>query len=153
MLYGFSRGSTAASLAIGDRPNKEWSEQARGLFPEESAEIQKAFLGPGIFDYSKTLPESREFKNMSVYCSSQPSPEKAWEQQGGARSIRSGCVPCFLFYNSSDDAEYGRQMDNLIELLKTTGSEYELLKDYGIGHSVPQQLSDLKRMYEFLVRR
>lgn len=153
MLYGFSRGSTAASLAIGDLPNKEWLEDVRGLFPEESAEIQKAFLGPGIFDYSKTLAESREYRNMSVYCSSQPSPAKAWEQQGGARSIKNGCVPCFLFYNSSDDAEYGRQMDNLIELLKSTGSEYELLKDYGKGHSVPQQLSDLERMYRFLVKK
>lgn len=153
MLYGFSRGATAASLAIGDMPNKEWLEDTRGLFPEESAEIEKAFLGPGIFDYNTTLPSSREHQNMSLYCSSQPCPEKAWEQQGGARGIKSRCVPCFLFYNSSDDAEYGRQMDNLIELLKKTGTEHELLKDYGKGHSVPQQLSDLERMYRFLVKK
>ena len=150
-LYGFSRGSTAASLAIGDMPMSEWSGTERGRFPEERAEISKAFLGPGIFDYSITSSDSREYRNMSVYCNTKQKTEKAWEQQGGAKAIKKKAVPCFLFYNSSDDAEYGRQMDNLREILERTKTRYEIMVDYGTGHSVPKEQEQLERMYRFLI--
>ena len=152
-LYGFSRGSTAASLAIGDAPHKEWQETARGLFPKESSKIQRAFLGPGIFDYSQTLPDSREYRNMTTYCNTTAEPAKTWQKQGGATAIKNGCVPCFLFYNTTDDAEYGRQMDELVSLLKKSSVYYELMTDYATGHSVPHDIEQLRKMYLFLNNR
>lgn len=149
-LYGFSRGSTAASLAIGDAPHKEWTKAADGLSGKGSSKIQAALLGPGVFDYAAMSESSREYKNMSTYCSSASDAKAAWEQQGGIYGIKRRSVPCFLFYNTTDDAEYATQMKRLTSLMDKTGSRYEKLIDYGTGHSVPQETEHLRQMYSFL---
>lgn len=151
-LYGFSRGSTAASLAIGDAPLKEWKTAARSRHGKGNSKIQAALLGPGVFDYAAMSESSREHKNMSTYCSSTADADAAWKQQGGIYSIKRKSVPCFLFYNTTDDAEYGKQMKHLTDLLDRTGSKYEMLTDYGTGHSVPQDTEHLEQMYSFLKR-
>ncbi|MBQ2402460.1 MAG: prolyl oligopeptidase family serine peptidase [Prevotella sp.] len=149
-LYGFSRGSTAASLAIGDAPHKEWTRPTDGLSCKGSSKIQAALLGPGVFDYAAMSESSREYKNMTTYCSSVRDSAEAWRQQGGIYSIKHKSVPCFLFYNTTDDAEYATQMKRLTDVLDRTGSTYEMLTDYGKGHSVPQETDHLNRMYCFL---
>lgn len=157
ILYGFSRGSTAASLAIGDAPFDDWKTTDRGCFPDESSDIQCAFLGPGVFDYRKMAPASNEYKRMSAYIDYQVATGKAasadaiWAEQGGALGIKGGAVPCFLFYNTDDDANYDTQMNNLMQILDSKGSKYELLKNFGTGHAVPQKTDDLQRMYRFLI--
>jgi predicted esterase len=75
---------------------------------------------------------------------------EAWRQQGGIYGIKRRSVPCFLFYNTTDDAEYATQMKHLTDVLDRTGSTYEMLTDYGKGHSVPQETDHLNRMYNFL---
>lgn len=156
MIYGFSRGSTAGSLAIGDAPFADWTATERGRFPEESSEVQGAFLGPGVFDYSKMPSSSREYTNMDAYTKFAVGKGwygnvgDAWAEQGGACAIKTKACPCFLFYNSNDDAYYGTQMGNLMSLLDKTNTPYELLKDFGNGHAVPQTTDDLARMYQFL---
>lgn len=149
-LYGFSRGSTAASLAIGDAPHKEWTRPTDGLSCKGSSKIQAALLGPGVFDYAAMSESSREYKNMTTYCSSVHDSAEAWRQQGGIYGIKRRSVPCFLFYNTTDDAEYATQMKHLTDVLDRTGSTYEMLTDYGKGHSVPQETDHLNRMYNFL---
>jgi len=145
-LYGFSRGSTAASLGIGDAPFDEWltADNGRADAKDVSSDIQIAVLGPGVFDYSKMSETSNEYKRMKTYCNSD------WTQQGGAMAIKNKAVPCFLFYNSDDDANYATQMSSLMSIFDNTGTTYELLKDYGKGHSVPTQTADIKKMYDFL---
>lgn len=156
ILYGFSRGSTAASLAIGDRQFEDWETTERGRYADESSEIQCAFLGPGVFDYRKMAPASNEYKRMKAYIDHQVATGKAanadavWTEQGGALTIAKKAVPCFLFYNTDDDANYDTQMQNLMQILDKTGSRYELLKNFGTGHAVPQKTDDLRRMYRFL---
>ena len=152
-IYGFSRGSTAGSLAIGDKPFDEWTVTERGRFPEESSNVQAAFLGPGVFDYSLMKKDSREYTNMTAYCNSTADPKATWAQQGGALAVSNDrTAPTFLFYNSDDDANYGIQTANLVSIFNSKGVTCELLKDYGKGHSVPQSAEHLSMMYTFLTR-
>lgn len=150
-IYGFSRGATAGSLVIGDKPFEIWTKRERGRCPNEAAYIQVAFLGPGVFDYNLMPKDSREYKNMDAYCNSTPDPQATWKRQGGALTVKTQrAAPTFLFYNSDDDPNYGIQMEHLIRSFKAKGVTHELLKDYGKGHSVPQATEHLQRMYTFL---
>lgn len=152
-IYGFSRGSTAGSLAIGDKPFEEWTQRERGRCPNEAAYIQVAFLGPGVFDYNLMKKDSREYKNMDAYCNSTADPKATWKRQGGALTAKTNrAAPTFFFYNSDDDPNYGIQMDNIVKSFKAKGVTHEVLKDYGKGHSVPQSMEDLQKMYTFLLR-
>ena len=156
-MYGFSRGSTAASLAIGDAPFDDWLPTDRGRYPDEDATVQAALLGPGVFDYSKMNTASNEYKHMTVYATyaaqqgAYTSADAAWAEQGGANAVATAkTAPCFLFYNSDDDANYDTQARNLMAIFDAKGITYELLKDYGTGHAVPQKTEELQRMYTFL---
>lgn len=149
-LYGFSRGSTAASLGIGDNPNSEWLTSDRCPYAAESSDIQAAVLGPGVFNYG-TLPNTqREYTNMKTYAGTYSATNALWQQQGGALAIKNAAVPAFLFYNTNDEAYYGQQMKELMELYDKTGSTYELLTDYGSGHSVPTDATYIQKIYDFL---
>lgn len=147
-VYGFSRGSTAASLAIGDAPFEGWNEG--GYYPEESSEIQAAILGPGVFDYALMPSTSNEYKHMIKYCGEYSSSNELWLQQGGALAIGTSACPCFLFYNTNDEAYYGVQMSNLMSILDDRNVSYELMTGYGTGHSVPTKTADIKKVYDFL---
>lgn len=158
-LYGFSRGSTAASLAIGDSPVEQWLNTDRSVsaYSNEPSDIQVAFLGPGIFDYSKMTTTKNEYVHMNIYANSTTDSKAAWAQQGATCAIATTAAPCFLFYNpngkngTADDPEYKIQMDNITSIFKTKGVTYETLFDYGDGHSVPQSTTDLEKMYRFLL--
>lgn len=149
-LYGFSRGSTAASLGIGDNPNAEWLVSDRCPYKTESSDIQAAVLGPGVFNYGSLPNSQREFTNMTVYAGNYSATNALWQQQGGALTIKDAAVPAFLFYNTSDEAYYAQQMKELMSLYDKTGSKYELLTDYGSGHSVPTKPTDIQKIYDFL---
>lgn len=145
-LFGFSRGSTAASLAIGDKPFADWLDTTlcRPDSRDTDCRIKSAILGPGIFDYSLMSPSTKEYQHVSAYCG------QDWTEQGGARAIKSGAVPCFLFYNISDDPEYHTQMQHLMHQLDSTHTSYTLLKDFGTGHSIPTTVGDIEKIYHFL---
>lgn len=142
-MYGFSRGSTAASLAV-CHPN-----------------VRCLFLGPGVFDYALMAKTSNEYKHMEVYVNYAvekgifKSKEEAWQAQRSPAfdsfiSVKDRCGAMFLFYNTDDDANYDVQMKNLTALLDRNGVDYEMLKNYGSGHSVPQTTADLGMMYNYL---
>lgn len=151
-LYGFSRGSTAASLGIGDNPSEEWLTSDRCPNFEDSSNVQAAVLGPGVFDYSSLANKSqREYLNMQTYAGTYSESNKLWKQQGGALTIKNSAVPAFLFYNTSDEAYYDQQMKLLMSIYDNTGSTYELLKDFGTGHSVPTQPDHIQKIYDFLL--
>ncbi len=145
-VYGFSRGSTAASLLIGDKPFADWLS-TDGCRPDATAEdcsVQLAVLGPGVFDYSLMSTSSQEYTRMKTYCNSD------WTEQGGARAISEGAVPCFLFYNTTDDSYYDTQAKHLMQLLDQCNSPYTLLRDFGSGHAVPTQTADIQKVYDFI---
>lgn len=155
-LYGFSRGSTAASLAISEQGFEEWDDMSRcpEYARQESAAIQAAFLGPGVFDYSTMPTTSREYTNMTTYCNSTATPAAAWRQQGGLKPLSEGLTgtgaPVFLFYNTSDEAYYDAQMKSLMAVYDKHSLTYQLVTNYGQGHSVPQDKATLQKMYDFL---
>lgn len=149
-LYGFSRGSTAASLGVGDNPSAEWLTSDRCPYTTESSDIQAAVLGPGVFNYGSLPNTQREFTNMKTYAGNYSATSELWKQQGGALTIKDAAVPAFLFYNTSDEAYYAQQMKELMSLYDKTGSKYELLTDYGSGHSVPTKPTDIQKIYDFL---
>lgn len=149
-LYGFSRGSTAASLGIGDNPNAEWLVSDRCPYKTESSDIQAAVLGPGVFNYGSLPNTQREYTNMKIYAGNYSATNALWQQQGGALAIKKSAVPAFLFYNTSDEAYYGQQMKELMALYDKTSSPYELLTDYGSGHSVPTDAANIQKIYNFL---
>lgn len=146
VMYGFSRGSTAASLAL-SHPN-----------------VRCAFLGPGVFDYAQMSKTSNEYKHMDVYVNYAvekgifKTKEEAWQAQrtplfntpSPSGEGRVG-ASLFLFYNTDDDPNYDTQMKHLTALLDQSGHAYELLKNYGSGHSVPQRADHLTMMCNFLL--
>lgn len=150
-VYGFSRGSTAASLAIGDTPFDGWLSNARGRedAASESSDVQVAVLGPGVFDYGKMARSSKEYTNMTNYCTKAGG---KWNEQGGALAIGTSAAPCFLFYNSDDDSNYATQATNLMTILDSAGVSYSLLKDFGKGHAVPTSAADIRLIYDFLLQ-
>lgn len=57
-VTGFSRGSTAAALAVGDGYLEAYEDASRGCYAEESSLVQCALLGSGMFDYEHALKSS-----------------------------------------------------------------------------------------------
>ena len=173
MLYGFSRGSTAASLALTPYHFNISPSSKEGAGGRSGLDVQGLFLGPGVFDYALMPATSNEYKHMETYVNYAVSQgifankDEAWQAQrtpyltspnnspsykegAGGRSGGASPCPVFLFYNTDDDPNYHTQMQNLISALDSSGATYELLKDYGTGHSVPQTTDHLAQMYRFL---
>lgn len=149
-LYGFSRGSTAASLAIGDKPFDEWLTTEGSRFDSGETDIQAAVLGPGIFDYSLMSKSRNEYRHIDTYCHTTPDAQAAWNRQGGARAINAAAAPTLLFFNTDDDPEYSTQAEHLVNLLRKTETPHTLMQDYGKGHSVPTSPVHISRIYSFL---
>lgn len=149
-LYGFSRGSTAASLAIGDKPFEEWMATDRSRFAEGETDIQAAVLGPGIFDYALMSKTRNEYRHIDIYCNTTPDPQKAWSRQGGACAIKDSAAPTLLFCNTDDDPEYSTQAEHLVNLLRNTDTPHRVLRDYATGHSVPTSPAHITQIYTFL---
>ena len=157
-VTGFSRGSTAAALAVGEGRIETFEDALRGRFADESSQVQCAVLGPGMFDYESALASSNEYTRMSAYVSKTGLP---WQQQGALATIQTGTSAPTLFYPNTDDfyADKNRDPQGLYatqaQLMKAkldgVGVETATLTDYSTGHAVPQEEADLQRMYDFLL--
>lgn len=146
---GFSRGSTAASLLVGDSKLEALESSERGCYPDESSSISVAVLGPGVFSYQQMSTTTNEYQKMAGYVSAFPA--NGWSVQGAHATIGTkASAPCLFFYNSDDDSNYATQAAFLKGLLDQLEVETEVLKDYGTGHSVPQDTESLKKMYDFI---
>ena len=159
VVTGFSRGSTAASLAVGDGWIETYEDASRGRFAEESSKVQCAVLGSGMFDYEHALPASNEYIRMSAYVSKTGLP---WEQQGALATIQTSSSAPTLFFHNTDDfyadkdkdpqGLYATQAQRMKTKLDNVGVETEMITDYSTGHAVPQSQTELRRMYDFMLR-
>ena len=159
-VTGFSRGSTAAALAVGDGWDNSLEDMSRGRFAEESSSVQCALLGPGMFDYEHALTASNEYTRMKAFVTANPS--SPWSMQGALSTIKSSAsAPTLLFYNSNDyykDSDkdpqglYATQAALMKAKLDAVGATAETLIDYSSGHAVPQTAADLQRMYDFMTK-
>ena len=155
-IYGFSRGSTAGSLAVGDRQVTEY--EAGGRYPGVSSAVQAAALGPGVFDYTLIYEITGDGdKNLENGCpkawGALASNREQWERQGAVWMAQTAATaPVLFFYNTSDEKYYQIQQAAFQKHLQSLEVPVDTLVDYGSGHSVPTDGESLGQMYDFMER-
>ncbi|KDN56107.1 alpha/beta hydrolase family protein [Flavobacterium seoulense] len=152
-IFGFSRGSTAGSMAIGDKKVTEFENS--GFHIGISDDVQAAALGPGVFDYTLiyNTPDDGD-KNLEQRCpwvwGSLDNNKALWESMGSSFLVETkATTPTLFFYNNDDDAYYRDQITHLKNKLELLTVPTSTLIDYGKGHALPQKPSDLNVLYSF----
>ncbi|WP_207534763.1 alpha/beta hydrolase family protein [Desertivirga arenae] len=152
-IYGFSRGSTAGSLAIGDKHVPEFENA--GPNQDVSDEVQAAALGPGVFDYTQIYNVKGDGDgNLESRCPLVWGPMEKnydlWQSMGAAGLVESqATAPVLFFYNTDDEAYYQDQISHFQTKLKSLGVPVSTLMNYGKGHAVPQTAGPLNQLYDF----
>ena len=157
-VTGFSRGSTAAALAVGDGQVAAYEDTSRGRYAEESSLVQCALLGSGMFDYEHALTSSTEYQHMQTFVNANP--DCPWEMQGALATIQTNASAPTLFFHNTDDyykdsnkdakGLYATQAQLMKAKLDAVGTPTEMLTGYSSGHNVPQSTAALQQMYTFL---
>ncbi|MFA9193866.1 hypothetical protein AAGV33_05565 [Flavobacterium sp. FBOR7N2.3] len=152
-IFGFSRGSTAGSMAIGDK--KVESLENTGFHIGISDDVQAAALGPGVFDYTLIYNTTDDGdKNLELRCpwvwGSLEENRKLWESMGSSYLVETkATAPTLFFYNTDDDAYYEDQIIHLKKKLDQLAVPTTSLINYGKGHAIPQTAKDLNTLYSF----
>lgn len=157
-VTGFSRGATAAALAVGDGYLEAYEDASRGCYAEESSQVQCALLGSGMFDYEHALQSSTEYTNMKKFVEANPA--CPWTMQGALATIETSASAPTLFFHNTDDyykdnkknsqGLYATQASLMKAKLDAVGTPTEILSGYSSGHAVPQTAATLQVMYDFL---
>lgn len=153
-IYGFSRGSTAGSLAVGDRTVTNFENAGR--FIGISDDVQVAALGSGVFDYTKIYdPAESDIGNLTTNCplawGALATNTALWESQGAAYLAQtSASAPVIFFYNTTDASYYQHQITQFKARLTSLGVPTTSVVDYGTGHAVPQTSETLTTVYNFI---
>ncbi|MFI1771929.1 alpha/beta hydrolase family protein [Thalassobellus citreus] len=152
-VYGFSRGSTAGSLAIGDKSVSEFENTGFNIGISDA--IQAAALGPGVFDYTKIYNASDDGdSNLETRCEwawgNLEDNFELWNTMGASYLVESSATAPTLFFHNKDDAPYYQdQFIHLKAKLDSLKVPTSTLINYGTGHSVPQTSKDLNTLYSF----
>ncbi len=152
-IFGFSRGSTAGSMAIGDK--KVESIENAGFHIGVSDNVQAAVLGPGVFDYTLIYNTADDGdKNLELRCpwawGSLEENRKLWESMGSSYLVETkATAPTLFFYNTDDDPYYQDQITHFKTKLDHLGVPTTTLINYGKGHAIPQTASSLNTLYSF----
>lgn len=152
-VFGFSRGSTAGSMAIGDKKVTELENS--GFHIGVSDAIQAAALGPGVFDYTLIYNKANDGdKNLELKCplvwGTLEQNRIVWESMGSSFLVETkAAAPTLFFYNTDDDAYYEDQIIHLKNKLDLLNVPTTTLINYGKGHALPQTASDLNVLYSF----
>lgn len=152
-IYGFSRGSDAGSIAVGDRVVAEFENA--GLHQAVSDDVQVAALGSGVFDFTFIYNTTGDGdSNLETKCPLAWGPLSAnyaaWQLQGSYHLAQTTVsAPVIFFYNTDDAQYYQHQIRHFKARLDTIGVRAEVMTNYGTGHSVPQTPAALSRLYDF----
>ncbi len=155
-IYGFSRGSTAGSMAIGDR--KVPAIDTAGFNKGTNAQVQAAALGPGVFDYTQIYNTINDGDaNLETHCpwvwGELEKNRAVWERQGAAYLVNSSATaPVMFFHNTDDDHYYDDQIQHFKAKLSSLNVPVSSITNYGKGHSVPQTGEMLSQLYDFFER-
>lgn len=152
-IYGFSRGSDAGSMAIGDRTVPAFENA--GLHIGTSDDVQVAALGSGVFDFTQiynTLNDGDS--NLETRCpwawGALASNLELWKSMGSAYLVQSSATaPVIFFYNTDDSHYYQDQIAHLKARLDSLGVPNSAVTNYGTGHAVPQTAVPLSTVYNF----
>lgn len=152
-IFGFSRGSTAGSMAIGDR--KVPDIENTGFNVGVSDRVQAAALGPGVFDYTQiyNMPGDGDanLETRCIWAWGDLSKNYAlWQSMGSAYLVQtSATAPVIFFYNTDDERYYQDQIAHLKAKLDSLHVPTSALINYGKGHAIPQTGESLSRLYQF----
>jgi dienelactone hydrolase len=152
-IYGFSRGSDAGSLAVGDQSVPEFENA--GLYQGVSDDVQVAALGSGVFDFTKIFVKTGDGdSNLESRCPVVWGPlasnVAAWRKQGSAYLAQSSATaPVIFFYNTDDAVYYQDQIGFFKARLDSLGVPTSVITNYGTGHAVPQTAVPLDTIYKF----
>lgn len=152
-VYGFSRGSDAGSMAVGDKQVADF-EQA-GLYQGLSSAVQVAALGSGVFDFTEIYQDNTSGdEKLETLCPKAwgelRTNRDKWEYQSSVYLVETNAsAPVIFFYNHSDAQYYQAQIARFQRRLKAKGIEYEEITDYASGHAVPKDTASLAAMYRF----
>ena len=152
-IYGFSRGSNAGSMAIGDRSVP--SLENAGFNIGTSDDVQAAALGPGVFDFTQIYNATDDGdRNLETRCPWAWGPLESnyalWQSMGSAYLVQSSATaPVLFFYNTDDELYYQDQIAHFKAKLDSLGVPTSTLINYGTGHAVPQTPAPLTRLYHF----
>lgn len=152
-IFGFSRGSTAGSMGIGDR--KVPDIDSIGFNVGISSKVQAAALGPGVFDYTQiynTLNDGDA--NWEMRCAwawgELNKNYTKWQSMGSAYLVQSlATAPVMFFYNTDDDHYYQDQIAHFKAKLDSLHVPTSMLVNYGKGHAIPQTAASLNSLYQF----
>ncbi len=152
-VYGFSRGSDAAAMAVGDRYVPEFENA--GLHIGVSDDVQAAALGPGVFDFTQIYNTTDDGDgNLETRCPWAWGPLnenfELWERMGAAYLVQTDLsAPVLFFYNTSDSHYYLDQIQQFKAKLEEWAIPPVSLVDYGSGHAVPKDSASLEQLYHF----
>jgi hypothetical protein len=152
-VFGFSRGSTAGSMAIGDKKIEELENA--GFHIGISDAVQAAALGPGVFNYTLIYDKSNDGdKNMELRCpwvwGALDKNRDLWQSMGSSYLVESkATAPTLFFYNTDDELYYQDQIAHLKNKLDLLGVPISTLINYGKGHAIPQTAPTLNTLYSF----
>lgn len=152
-IYGFSRGSDAGSMAIGDRSDSIVDNA--GFNIGISDDVQAAALGSGVFDFTQIYNTTDDGDgNLETRCPWVWGPladnYELWQSMGSAYFVEtSATAPVLFFYNTSDNHYYQDQIAQLKAKLDLLGVPTSTVIDYGTGHAVPQTSAALSQLYTF----
>lgn len=152
-IYGFSRGSTAGSLSIGDKVVPQFENA--GLNIGISDDVQAAALGSGVFDFTQIYNASGDGdagleNNCPLVWGTLSDNYELWKSQGAAYLVKSAATaPVLFFYNTDDALYYHDQIKHFKAKLDSLGVPTSTLINYGKGHSVPQTDTSLLTLYRF----
>jgi hypothetical protein len=155
-IYGFSRGSDAGSMAVGNKVDS--IIDTVGLNIGVSDDVQVAALGPGVFDFTQIYNNIDDGDgNLETRCPwawGDLSTNRAlWQTMGSAYyADDSTTSPVLFFYNTSDSYYYLDQAVHFKDKLDSLGVPTSSLINYGTGHSVPQTDTSLTQLYNFFVQ-
>ena len=152
-IFGFSRGSTAGSMAVGNKKVPDIDNA--GLNTGVSAKVQAAALGPGVFDYTQIYNTPNDgdanLETRCVWAWGELSQNYAtWQSMGSAHLVQSSSsAPVLFFYNTDDDRYYEDQITHFKTKLDSLHVPASTLVNYGKGHAIPQDEASLKQLYQF----
>ena len=155
-IYGFSRGSDAGSMAVGDKTDS-LIENA-GFNIGISDDVQAAALGSGVFDFTQiynTVDDGD--KNLENLCpglwGSLASNYDLWYSMGAAYFVEtSASAPVLFFYNNDDSHYYQDQIAQFKHKLDSLGVPTATITNYGKGHAVPKTKEPLSKLYDFFYK-
>jgi hypothetical protein len=152
-IFGFSRGSTAGSMAVGDRTVTAFENAGFNKGVDDN--VQVAALGSGVFDYTQIfLDAESDVGNLRTNCplawGALASNYEKWQTMGSyhlAETVAS--APTLFFYNTDDALYYQHQIKHFKAKLDSLGVTTDSIINYGTGHAVPQTVGPLSKMYAF----